>query len=101
MSLWEDILRGGQYGREQSFTHLETSSSSCEQVDWRNIDSILFHLSQSVSDRGHMHDPSAMMMRKEIIEGIRALMRCLSGRERGVFKAQFFRPRYCRSTWYT
>jgi len=85
------LRRGGQHGREQSFTSLETSPASWDQVDWRNIDSILFHVSRSVSERGREQDPSAVMMRKEIIDNIRALLHCLSQRERAIFEAHFFR----------
>ncbi|WP_158606628.1 RNA polymerase sigma factor [Paenibacillus ginsengarvi] len=88
------LRRGGPYGKEQPFTHLEASSVSpdCwEEVDWRNIDSILLHLSKSVSERRREQDPSEVMVRKEIVDSIRVLLNCLSSRERAIFEAHFFR----------
>lgn len=85
------LRRGGQYGREQPFTSLEASSASWDQVDWRNIDSILFHLSRSVPERGREQEPSAVMMRREIVDNIRTLLHCLSQRERAIFEAHFIR----------
>jgi RNA polymerase sigma factor (sigma-70 family) len=85
------LRRGGQYGKEQPFTDLEASSAIWEQVDWRNIDSILLHLSQSVSERGREQDPAEVMVRREIIESIYVMLHCLSHRERAIFEAHFFR----------
>ncbi|WP_405449053.1 RNA polymerase sigma factor [Paenibacillus sp. HJGM_3] len=87
------LRRGrGPNGREQTFTTVEENSSvSWDQVDMRNIDSILFHLSKSVLERGREQDPSVVVVRREMIESIRSLLQCLSQKERAVFEAHFFR----------
>lgn len=82
-----------RHGRERTFTQVtgSTTSAAWESVDWKDIDSILFHLSCAVSQFSREQDPSVQLMRKETVDGIRVLLRCLSARERDIFEAYFFR----------
>ncbi|WP_211269537.1 hypothetical protein [Paenibacillus glacialis] len=50
MSLWEDILRSG--GREQSFTHLETSSSHVHVKKCRRSGSEFTLLTMPINEEG-------------------------------------------------
>ncbi|QGQ94216.1 sigma-70 family RNA polymerase sigma factor [Paenibacillus psychroresistens] len=88
--------RGGPYGNERPFTSMEghaasMSSASWNNADWRDIDSILFHFSQSLKKRHSEDDPEVRVVRAEMVEGIVTLLGCLSKHERNVFEAHFFR----------
>jgi len=100
------LRRGGPHGKERPFTSLEgggladqgssggTSSggSPCiREDDWHDIDRVLFHLSRSALDSARQaYDPSAALLRKELVDGIRSLLHCLSPREKRIFEAYFF-----------
>ncbi|MFD0589918.1 RNA polymerase sigma factor [Paenibacillus sp. GCM10027627] len=92
------IRRGGPYVSELPFESwtggagaASVGSSRQESVDWRNIDSILFHLAKSAQSSAEgITSPEQCLIRKETIEGIRLLVRCLNKRERDIFEAHFF-----------
>jgi len=92
------LRRGGPYGKERPFASMvedTTSASSANTfwggTDWFDIDSVLFHFSRSMKARQSFENPEARIVRLELIEGIRALLGCLSKHERDVFEAHFFR----------
>jgi RNA polymerase sigma factor (sigma-70 family) len=90
------LRRGGPFGKERPFTSMEvhsasSSSSTWDSADWHDIDSVLFHFSQSLKARHSDDDPEAKIVRLEIVDGIRSLLGCLSKHERNVFEAHFFR----------
>ncbi|WP_199616138.1 RNA polymerase sigma factor [Paenibacillus alkalitolerans] len=90
------LRRGGPYGRERPFTSIEEETStigfsSWNNTDWSDIDSILFHFSESLKTRQSDEDPETRVVRYELVESIRSLMQCLSKNERNVFEAHFFR----------
>jgi RNA polymerase sigma factor (sigma-70 family) len=99
------LRRGGPHGKERPFTSFEggglasqgSSGGSSSGVttmredDWHDIDRVLFHLSRSALDSARQaYDPSAALLRKELIDGIRSLLHCLSPREKRIFEAYFF-----------
>jgi RNA polymerase sigma factor (sigma-70 family) len=89
------LRRGGPYGRERPFTSIEETSaggfSSWNNTDWCDIDSIHFHFSESLKARHSDEDPETRIVRYELVESIRSLMKCLTKNERNVFEAHFFR----------
>jgi len=86
------VRRGGPHRREQPFTSLEGARQPVIGADdWQDIDRILFQLSRRALDSARqMQDPSDAFIRKELIDGIRSLLRCLSPREKRIFEAYFF-----------
>lgn len=102
------LRRGGPYGKERPFASLggegersaagsdagsaSSGSTRDRAVDWSDIDNILYHLADAASEEARRrHDPAECLMRKEMFEGIRLLVGCLTKRERGIFEARFFR----------
>jgi RNA polymerase sigma factor (sigma-70 family) len=90
------MRRGGPYSRERPFTSIEEETSSngfspWNNTDWSDIDSILFHFSESLKARHSDEAPEARVVRYELVESIRSLMKCLTKNERNVFEAHFFR----------
>jgi RNA polymerase sigma factor (sigma-70 family) len=92
------LRRGGPYGKERPFASLCAKADAPlltgggdGQVDWGDIDSILFHLtdfSEEEAMRGQ--NPEACLLRKEMLQSIHMLISCLNKRERGIFEARFF-----------
>lgn len=86
------LRRGGPHHKERPFTSMGKKSSNSSQVDWEDLDSILYHLAGSAADAAvREQDPAESLLRKEMYETIHALLHCLSVKERGIFKAYFFR----------
>ncbi|MET3697254.1 RNA polymerase sigma factor (sigma-70 family) [Bacillus oleivorans] len=85
-------IRNSQpYKKEQPFTSIEPSKHpSPSDIDWGDIDHILFYLSYSASEKTKKENPEEYMLRYSVIEGIRSLLHCLSLRERRIFEAYFF-----------
>ncbi|QDP39472.1 RNA polymerase sigma factor [Radiobacillus deserti] len=77
------------YKKEQLFTHVEIQTVVNQAVD---VFDIIHHLTQNVSGgiQSSFGNPEALMIKKDILEGIRDLLCCLSKREREVFEAYFF-----------
>lgn len=94
------VRRGGIYGKEQPFSNLKPSGmcnsmSNFERfgsnIDWSNIDQILYYLSQSATDDSqHYSDPAASILRAEMLQCLRDMLYCLGRRERAIFEAYFF-----------
>jgi RNA polymerase sigma factor (sigma-70 family) len=95
------LRRGGLYRLERPFASWEsgavgegTMPSSDDQdptSGWRDIDVVLFRLGSSAHQAARQQqDPSSALLRKELIEGIRSLLHCLSAREKRIFEAYFF-----------
>lgn len=91
------LRRGGPYGRERPFTAFTDTESriapgvDADRVDWRDIDSILFHMARHASEEAQRSgNPEQLLMRKELLENIRYLLHCLTKRERDIFEARFF-----------
>ncbi|GEL77842.1 RNA polymerase sigma factor [Tenuibacillus multivorans] len=79
------LRRGGPYAKEQMFS----SFTQNEDIDWHNIDHILFQLNQSIENRP-TDNPVEQLIRKETIQGLMELLRCLTDRERTIFEQFFF-----------
>ncbi|TNJ59288.1 sigma-70 family RNA polymerase sigma factor [Paenibacillus hemerocallicola] len=100
------LRRGGPFAKERPFSGLvpgagwsygaagrpQSALSEGSADDWRDIDRVLFHLARhSEHEARQSRDPASALMRKELMEGIRQLLACLSAREKDIFEAHFFR----------
>jgi RNA polymerase sigma factor (sigma-70 family) len=86
------LRRGGPHRKESPFVAMQSGSNGSAKVDWEDLDSILYHLARKASDAAlKEQDPAESLLRKELYETIHALLHCLSTKERGIFKAYFFR----------
>ncbi|MCC3373819.1 RNA polymerase sigma factor [Cohnella sp. REN36] len=100
------LRRGGPHGKERPFTAwtgfpkrrttptnanraMAVLSAHSEDERW-TIDDVLFRLGLSAleSDR-QTSDPTSVLLRQELIEGIRSLLHCLTSREKDVFERFF------------
>ncbi len=95
------LRRGGLYRLERPFASWESGvagermATSPDGQDptsgWRDIDVVLFRLGSSAHQAIQSEqDPSGAVLRKELVEGIRSLLHCLSAREKRIFEAYFF-----------
>lgn len=92
------LRRGGPYGNERPFESFHGGmekqtfgAADPANVDWGDMDSILFHLAGQAHEASiHSANPDVFLMRKETLEGIHMLIRCLSKREREIVEARFF-----------
>ncbi|WP_182914288.1 RNA polymerase sigma factor [Paenibacillus sp. 1011MAR3C5] len=93
------LRRGGPYGNERPFESLlghaegqrSSAADAAAHVDWGDMDSILFHLAGQAHEAAmNSANPDVSLMRKETLQGIHMLIRCLSKREREIFEARFF-----------
>ncbi|WP_409340745.1 RNA polymerase sigma factor [Paenibacillus sp. MBLB4367] len=83
-------LRKGEHaGRERTFTGI-AARKDAEGVDCSDIDSILSYLNVKKDHSNEECEPSAVLARKEFLETVRLLLRCLAPKERAVFEAHFF-----------
>jgi len=87
------LRRGGPYRKERPFNSLAAPGGrDAAAADWDDLDSILSRLAGRASqEAASSQDPAALLLRKETYETIHALLHCLSGKERGIFTAYFFR----------
>ncbi|MBH5318427.1 RNA polymerase sigma factor [Paenibacillus sp. GSMTC-2017] len=93
------LRRGGPFGKEVPFTswgqkshHAEyRSMGDSQSMDWGDIDRILFRMSNSASEQAEQSgDIMRNLMRRELMQDLRALLHGLSKRERQIFEAHFF-----------
>ncbi|SEO80647.1 RNA polymerase sigma factor, sigma-70 family [Paenibacillus sp. OV219] len=102
------LRRGGPHGKERPFTawttgtpnggaeltsagHQATTVLTAERVNvqW-DIDEILFRLGRNALETARQAvDPTSALLRKELIDGIRGLLHCLTSREKEVFERFF------------
>ncbi|ASS65179.1 MULTISPECIES: RNA polymerase sigma factor [unclassified Paenibacillus] len=87
------LRRGGPYRKERPFNSLAAPvGREAAAADWEDLDSILSHLAGRASQEAALsRDPAELLLRKETFETIHALLHCLSSKEKGIFKAYFFR----------
>jgi len=85
-------LRHSRFYQEELFTHIENKYSNYMTFDVHNVEHILHYLTQNVSNKIQYYngDPEALILKKEMLVGIRELLYCLSKREREIFEAYFF-----------
>lgn len=92
------LRRGGPYSKERPFVSFMSQSGlpmdanrSEQNMDWSDIDSILFHLTDHARNESmNGQSPEQYVMRQETLASIHMLIRCLNKRERGIFEARFF-----------
>ncbi|TFB22839.1 RNA polymerase sigma factor [Filobacillus milosensis] len=80
------LRRGGPYAHEQLFSGFATNN---QEVDWSDIDHILFQLNQSIEHRP-TNNPVEQLIRKETLQGVATLLNCLTAHERSIFEQFFF-----------
>ncbi|MGU3470241.1 RNA polymerase sigma factor [Paenibacillus sp. D51F] len=87
------LRRGGPYRKERPFNSLAAPvDRGAAAADWDDLDSILSHLAGRASqEAASSQDPAELLLRKETYETIHALLHCLNAKEKGIFKAYFFR----------
>ncbi|WP_308637145.1 RNA polymerase sigma factor [Paenibacillus silvisoli] len=87
------MRRGGPYRKESPFVAMKTGGGRMQAaVDWEDLDSVLYHLARRALDAASQGlDPAEGLLRQELYETIHALLHCLNVKERGIFKAYFFR----------
>jgi RNA polymerase sigma factor (sigma-70 family) len=86
------LRRGGPYRKERPFASMGAALNDESRVDWEDLDSILYHLARTATDAAvRDQDPAESLLRKEMYETIHALLHCLTPKERGIFRAYFFR----------
>lgn len=90
--------------RNQAYTRLHASKRAKEQVfsvwnppdadgetDWDDLDSILYRLGRRWSDpAGETANPEEALVRRELLETIAGMLRCLNPRERRIVESHFF-----------
>lgn len=85
------MRRGGPYRHELPFTSMAAQTERASRVDYSDVDAILHFMAQTAAQsHNDRHNPLDLVSRSETIETIRALLRCLSRRERAIFEAHFF-----------
>ncbi|MDF2718077.1 MAG: hypothetical protein K0R28_5002 [Paenibacillus sp.] len=85
------MRRGGPHRNEKPFASFGAENGGT-RVDWEDLDSMLYHLARTAADNAvQEQDPAESLLRKETYETIHALLHCLTPKERGIFKAYFFR----------
>jgi RNA polymerase sigma factor (sigma-70 family) len=91
------LRRGGPFAKERSFSNFEQKGRSTvggqsteSSKDWSDIDHILFHLAHSTSTTAHDNNPLDSYMRKEMLQSLYSLLRCLNKREKDIFESHFF-----------
>lgn len=86
------LRRGGPYKREKPFAAYLSRDNDPAQVEWDDLDSVLFHLTHSAADAAaNDQDPAEQLLRKELFETVHALLHCLTRKEHGIFEAYFYR----------
>lgn len=91
------LRRGGPHGKERPFGSFLSQSGlpdrgrGGETVDWSDIDSILFHMTDHAKEESQSgQNPEQYFLRQEMLQSIHMLIRCLNRRERSIFEARFF-----------
>lgn len=98
------LRRGGFHGKERPFTAWTDSPSVGTRPAKANtavvapradvtgdIDEVLFRLRRNALESARQAvDPTSALLRKELIDGIRGLLHCLTSREKEVFERFFF-----------
>ncbi|SDW18628.1 RNA polymerase sigma factor, sigma-70 family [Paenibacillus sp. CF384] len=91
------LRRGGPHRRERPFTSWSSKEIAAVEGanaafdDPYNMDHVLFRLGKLALDEAKQAtDPSAALLRKDLVDGIRGMMYCLTSREKRIFEAYFF-----------
>ncbi len=90
------LRRGGIYGKERPFSGFEKAPSSLEGLPEQGgteLDRLLYRMSAQWDNESRRRDgdPQLRIMRREMLEEICLLLKCLTPKERNVFEAFFFR----------
>ncbi|GGD79377.1 RNA polymerase sigma factor [Paenibacillus nasutitermitis] len=86
------LRRGGPYRKESPFSVMQSDMKGHFAEDWEDLDNMLYHLARKASDAALLEqDPAESLLRKDLFEMIHALLHCLNAKERGIFKAYFYR----------
>ncbi|USG66458.1 sigma-70 family RNA polymerase sigma factor [Brevibacillus ruminantium] len=87
-------LKAATLNKEQSFSALQAAyqTEAAGETDWESLDSILYRLGRERerSEREHTATPEEALMRRELLESITQMFRCLRPRERQIVESHFF-----------
>lgn len=84
------LRKTNTYRHEHLFTQIEEEYNNDSTFDVFNLEHIIYRLSLNVLNDSQIINPESLMLKKEMIDGIRYLLYCLSPKERQVFEAYFF-----------
>lgn len=79
------IMAGRERGQKDG-----AESGASSDVNWDDLDHILYHMTRSKPQLGSFVEPERELMRRELFVAVRSMMQGLSKRERDVFEAHFF-----------
>ncbi|MCE5168450.1 RNA polymerase sigma factor [Paenibacillus profundus] len=85
-------LRSKPIAQERTFTGLMRDvEAESEEEQWHNLDYIMLRLARSgVEGNAQEATPEERLMRKELLETIGGMLRCLNRKERQIFESHFF-----------
>ncbi|MEJ8546709.1 RNA polymerase sigma factor [Brevibacillus borstelensis] len=85
-------LKAGPQTREQVFSTWHSPAEEEPETDWQNLEGILYRLGQQHvhSLREQISTPEEALMRRELLETITKMLRCLNPKERQIVESHFF-----------
>ncbi len=85
-------LKAAPQAKEQVFSSWHSPAEEEGETDWQSLDSILYRLGRqhAQSLRGQTAAPEETLMRRELLETIMHMLRCLNPKERRIFESHFF-----------
>lgn len=86
-------LRSDPSAKEKPFSALrrDREEGDPDGADWSNLDAILHRVSRSLTDNADdAVNPEEHLMRRQVMDMIAGMLRCLSERERRIFESHFF-----------
>lgn len=76
---------------KHALSNSRVNSEVGSDMDWTDIDRILFRLQSAASEESQrVVDPAECLMREDMLDGLRSLLHVLNKRERRIFEAHFF-----------
>lgn len=85
------LRRGGPHGKERPFSGFASQERDASPVDWSNVEHVVDHLlNQHGTTSSDPDEPAGILLRKEVLQTIRGMLRVLSRKERQIFEAHFF-----------
>ncbi|WP_199618231.1 RNA polymerase sigma factor [Paenibacillus alkalitolerans] len=86
------LRRGGPYAKERPFSGFTAAGEEQSQLDFSNIDNVLDYVSRRIGSQqsADQPQPQDIILRKEMWDTIRDLLKVLSKKERQIFEAHFF-----------
>lgn len=85
-------LKAAPFAMEQVFSSWSATGDAEADTDWESLDSILYRLGKQQARAGseEFASPEEALMRRELLETITQMLRCLNPRERKIVESHFF-----------